>query len=175
MIGTVLNSDARYSQLNDGDEKSVSGRPNRPVADYFETGRPPFPQEGNRPYLENGNRPYLGNGDRPYLENGNRPYPPPPQYPENGGRPGFLGPPYPYGPRPGYPGQYPSQNSVLQALSSISQHDDLRCVPRLLCEVSSGTRPSSGYYQPGYNQKQQQQSSIPFLSKEALITLVHVL
>lgn len=162
MIGSVLNSDPRYSQLSDNSEKSVSGRPNRPAADYFETGHPSFSQEGNRPYLENGNR--------PYLENGNRPYPPPPQYPENGGRPEFLGPPYPYGPRPGYPGQYPSQNSVLQALSSISQHDDLRCVPRLLCEVSSGTRPSSSYYQPGNYQKQQQQSSIPFLSKEALIT-----
>lgn len=157
MIGSALNSDARYSHLLGGDavglppqQDSVSGRPNRP-SDHFDTGRPP----------------YLANGP-PYPPSDRPPYPP-------SDRPGFLPvrPPYPYRPPgagPYGPGGYPQQNSVFQALSSISQHDDLRCVPRLLCEVSSGTRPSSGYYQPGYYQQQQQQSSIPFLSKDALIT-----
>lgn len=157
MIGTVLSTDAKYSRLVQGDDQqSVLGRPNRPAAtDYFETGhRPPFlqaPQYGDRPY--------------------------PPQ--SQDGRPGFLGnlpPDAAYGQSyPGGPGQYPQSNSVLQALTSISRHDDLRCVPRLLCEVSSGARPSSsGYYQPGYyyqqQQQQQQQSTIPFLSKDALVT-----
>lgn len=168
MIGTALNADARYSKLlsdsYDGTPTSmISDRPNRPVAaDYFDTGRPPFlnriPPQNFRPYPPSA---YLQNGG-----GGDRPYPPPGFYP---GPSGFLGgqPPYPY---PGqYPNRYPEQNSILQALSSISRHDDLRCVPRLLCEVSSGTRP--GYYQPpGYYQQQQQQSSIPFLTKDALIT-----
>lgn len=157
MIGTVLSSNAMDSQLiQSNGQQSVSGRPNRPpVADYFDTGRPPFlqiPQRDGRP-----------------------PYPPRPQ----DGRPGYLGglPPYPvpHGPPyPGGPGRYPQSNSVLQALTSIAQHDDLRCVPRLLCEVSSGARPSSGYYQPGnhYQQQHQQQSTIPFLSKDALVTWV---
>lgn len=149
MIGTALSSDARFSPSVVDGTQSVSGRPNRPpggggaAADYFDTGRPPF-------------------SVRPYP-------PPPPPYLENGPQPQYLGS---YGLRPG-PIQYPQQNSILQVLGSISQHDDLRCVPRLLCEVSSGTRPSSsGYYQPGvyYQQQQQQQSTIPFLSKDALIT-----
>lgn len=162
MIGTALNSDARYSQLlNDDGQSTVLGRPNRPN-NYFDIGRPPFPQDDGRPFPS-----------PPYLENGR------PGYPAQDGRPEFLGvrpPPYPHGPYPG-PSRYPQQqNSVLQALGSISQHDDLRCVPRLLCEVSSGTRPSSGYYQPGYyQQQQQQQSSIPFLTKDALITWVPLL
>lgn len=176
MIGTALTSDARYSQLLSENDESISGRPNRPppAADYFETGRPPFPGSGPQEY---GSGPY----PRPPPQDGRPyppqpPYPPPPGYPPvQNGRPGFLGgggggrPPYPapFGP---YPGQYPQQNSIMQALSSISQHDDLRCVPRLLCEVSSGTRPSSGYYRPGEYYQQQQQSSIPFLTKDALIT-----
>lgn len=167
MIGTALNADARYSQLfNEESSKSmISDRPNRrpPPADYFDTGRPPFlnriPPQNVRPYPP------------PGLYPGPPRYPPPGFYPRP---PGFLGggPPYPY---PGqYPSRYPEQNSIIQALSSISRHDDLRCVPRLLCEVSSGTRPSSsGYYQPpGYYQQQQQQSTIPFLTKDALVTWV---
>lgn len=165
MIGTVLNTDARYSSVFGDGSQLVSDRPNRPpAADYFDTGRPPFlerPQGGRPyppPYPENGG-PYPENG-RPYPGNG-EPYPPPPF------RPNWL--------RPGGPGGgYLQQNSVVQALSSISEHDDLRCVPRLLCEVSSGTRP--GYNQQfGYYQQQQQlqqQSSIPFLTKDALITWV---
>lgn len=162
MIGTVLNTDARYSGVLVDGSQSVSGRPNRPpAADYFDTGRPPFLErpQGGRPYPP----PYPENGG-PYLENGG-PYPPP--YPGNGG----PYPPPPFRPNGLRPGGYLQQNSVVQALSSISEHDDLRCVPRLLCEVSSGTRPGynqqSGYYQQQY---QQQQSSIPFLSKDALIT-----
>lgn len=163
MIGTALSSDARYSQILGANDESISGRPSRPSppADYFETGRPPF--------LGAGRPQEVGSGPYPPQP----PYPPPPGYPPApNGRPGFPGrPPYP-GPFGPYPGQYPQQNSIVQALSSISQHDDLRCVPRLLCEVSSGTRSSSGYYQPGgyYQQQQQQQSSIPFLTKDALIT-----
>lgn len=159
MIGTVLQSDGRSSQSFENGEQSISGRPNRPpggdaVADYFETGRPPYFANGPRPpYFENGPRP-------PYYENGPRP-----PYSENGPRPPYSG----NGPRPPYIGQYSQQNSILQALSSISRHDDLKCVPRLLCEVSSGTRPSSsGYYQPGGHYQQQQQSAIPFFSKDAL-------
>lgn len=158
MIGTVLNTDARYSSVLGDGSQLVSDRPNRPpAADYFDTGRPPFLErpQGGRPYPS----PYPENG-RPYPGNGG-PYPPPPF------RPNWL--------RPGGPGgSYLQQNSVVQALSSISEHDDLRCVPRLLCEVSSGTRP--GYNQQfGYYQQQQQlqqQSSIPFLTKDALITWV---
>ncbi|XP_001950236.1 protein pygopus [Acyrthosiphon pisum] len=185
MIGTVLNTDARYSSVLGDGSQSVLGRPNRPpVADYFDTGRPPFlerPQGGRPyppPYPENGRPyppPYPENGGpypSPYPENGG-PYPPP--YPGNGGP--YPPPPFrPNGLRPGgLGGGYLQQNSVVQALSSISEHDDLRCVPRLLCEVSSGTRP--GYYQQSgyYQQQQQQQSSIPFLTKDALITLLTVL
>lgn len=172
MIGTVLNTDARYSSVLGDESQSVSGRPNRPpAADYFDTGRPPFLErpQGGRPYPP----PYPGNGGPyppPYPENGG-PYPPP--YPGNGGP--YPPPPFrPNGLRPGGPGGgYLQQNSIVQALTSISEHDDLRCVPRLLCEVSSGTRPGynqqSGYYQ----QQQQQQSSIPFLTKDALITWVY--
>jgi len=166
MIGTVLNTDARYSGVLEDGSQSVLGRPNRPpAADYFDIGRPPFLErpQGDRLYPP----PYPENGG-PYQENGG-PYLPP--YPGNGG----PYPPLPFRPnglRPGGPGGgYLQQNSVVQALSSISEHDDLRCVPRLLCEVSSGTRPGynqqSGYYQ---QQNQQQQSSIPFLTKDALIT-----
>ncbi|XP_015379504.1 PREDICTED: uncharacterized protein LOC107173466 [Diuraphis noxia] len=172
MIETVLSTDARYSGLFGDGSQLISGRPNRPpTADYFEIGRPPFPDQplGGRPYPP----PYPGNGGGPYPPSypGNGgPYPPP--YPGNGGP---YPPPFrPNGLRPG--GGYLQQNSVVQALSSISQHDDLRCVPRLLCEVSSGTRPGYnqqfGYYQ---QQQQQQQSSIPFLTKDALITLLTVL
>lgn len=165
MIGTVLYSDARYSQLFGGNNKGspesmISGRPNGPPApaDYFDNGRPPFlnriPPQNVRPYPPPS---YLQNGG-----GGLYPYPGPQDLRPGflGGRPPYLGPP---------PGRYPEQNSILQALSSISQHDDLRCVPRLLCEVSSGTRPSSGYYQPS-SYYQQQQSTIPFLTKDAFIT-----
>jgi len=168
MIGTVLSTDARYSGLIGDGSQFISGRPNRPpAADYFDTGRPPFPDQpqGGRPYPP----PYPGNGG---------PYPLP--YPGNGGQyplpyPGNGGPyPPPFRPnvlRPGGPGGgYLQQNSVVQALSSISQHDDLRCVPRLLCEVSSGTRPGYNQQFGYYQQQQQQQSSIPFLTKDALIT-----
>ncbi|XP_044765166.1 uncharacterized protein LOC123321564 isoform X2 [Coccinella septempunctata] len=71
-----------------------------------------------------------------------------------------YGKPYPevgYGllrPRPGYPVPqigYPDQNgkpwtsflpsreSFMEALDSIARNDELRCVPRILCEVTSGT------------------------------------
>lgn len=163
MIWSAMNSDPKYSQPADDDVlQSISGRPNgRPPAaavdDYFDTGRPSFPGSPRPPpgYPADGADGFIGAGGRP-------PYPPP-------GRPGYR--PIP-GYRPGYLPGYPQQNSILDVLSSISRHDDLRCVPRLLCEVSSGARPSSGYYQRpgGYYQQQQQPSSIPFLNKNALIT-----
>jgi hypothetical protein len=34
--------------------------------------------------------------------------------------------------------------NLFDALSSISRHDDLRCVPRILCEVASGNPPGDG-------------------------------
>lgn len=169
MIWSAMNSDPRYSQLAGGADddalQSISGRPNgRPPASadgYFDTGRPPFLVSRPPPGYP---------ADAPAVSGfigpvGQPPYPP--------SRPGYRPRPgYPPG-RPGYRPGYPPQNSILDVLSSISQHDDLRCVPRLLCEVSSGARPSSGYYQrPGsyYQQQQQQPSSIPFLNKNALIT-----
>lgn len=108
-----------------------------------------------------------------------RPYPP---YPGPGGLPpppgrpypGHLGAPYPP-PFQQYPSGYPGggvppASSLYGALSSIARYDDLRCVPRLLCEVASGARPGS-YGYPSYNQE----SPIPFLSKDAVVTLVLIL
>ena len=42
--------------------------------------------------------------------------------------------------------------SLFDALSSISRYDDLKCVPRLLCEVASGSMPGSLAYRqsPSY-------------------------
>ncbi|KAG8336598.1 hypothetical protein J6590_042119 [Homalodisca vitripennis] len=110
-------------------------------------------------------------------------YPPPPYYPPPGGPlpppgrplpppgrpyppPGPYPPPYQQYPQ-GYPGQglVPSPSSLVGALSSIARYDDLRCVPRLLCEVASGARPGSYGYQT-YSQE----SPVPFLSKDALVT-----
>uniref|UniRef100_A0A0A9XVU0 Attachment protein G3P n=2 Tax=Lygus hesperus TaxID=30085 RepID=A0A0A9XVU0_LYGHE len=73
----------------------------------------------------------------------------PPQYP---------GPPYYQGPSPGHPG-------FLNALSSIARYDDLKCVPRLLCEVTSGGK-------PGYAGTTQ---SVPTNNKDTLIALLTVL
>ncbi|XP_048513875.1 uncharacterized protein LOC125501644 isoform X2 [Athalia rosae] len=35
---------------------------------------------------------------------------------------------------------------LIDALNSISQHDDLKCVPRLLCEIATGSSPGNGDY-----------------------------
>ncbi|XP_050435977.1 uncharacterized protein LOC126842836 [Adelges cooleyi] len=203
MINSAISTDARYAQFSTANavaDNSIS-RPNqRPLeSQSFQPGGRPlkfldylqglqnlqnqpyaptdFAQPGfapnGRPYpppdfAQNGGGPVPGFAPQPggpFPPLGRPPYPPPQQ---QHGRP----PPYPY-PYPNRPGQYPQSNSVLQALASISQHDDLRCVPRLLCEVSSGTR-SSNYYRPSY-QQQQGQSSIPFLTRDALITLLTVL
>ncbi|XP_014287362.1 uncharacterized protein [Halyomorpha halys] len=83
------------------------------------------------------------------------PYPPSYQseYPEDyrPGRPPYpqnYAPGYnPYRPQPGYP-----QQSFMAALDSITRHDELRCVPRLLCEVTSGGKP--GYPSSDSNQQQ---------------------
>ncbi|XP_050532021.1 uncharacterized protein LOC126900387 [Daktulosphaira vitifoliae] len=194
MIGSVLMTDAKYAQnspYNDIADNSISSkqrpfRPNRPDHQNGNQYYPPpdFPQN-YRPYPP----PEFSQNGRPYPppdfpQNG-RPFPPP-NFPQNGGPyPPTNGPqiggPFPPLGRPPFPAQQygqppylyrPQTNSIMQALSSISQHDDLRCVPRLLCEVSSGTR-TSNYYRPTY--QQQQQSTIPFLTKDALITLLTVL
>ncbi|KAL1455631.1 hypothetical protein WDU94_009713 [Cyamophila willieti] len=86
--------------------------------------------------------------------------------------------PYPYPARPPTQRPYPlgsyQQQSLFGALYSISQYDDLRCVPRLLCEVTAGTRPGGPYYGSYYGQNQQP-SILPFLSKESLVTILTVL
>jgi hypothetical protein len=35
------------------------------------------------------------------------------------------------------------------ALESIARYDDKQCVARMLCEVSAGGRPGSGYFSRG--------------------------
>lgn len=51
---------------------------------------------------------------------------------------------------PDYPGSYgpsgPFNSGLIEALNSISQYDDLRCVPRLLCEIATGSKPGNGDY-----------------------------
>jgi hypothetical protein len=73
----------------------------------------------------------------------------------------------------GVPGQYPGGQfytpsapavaPVSSALTSIAMHDDLRCVPRLLCEIAAGGR-------PGYPGNTQQASPVPFLSRDTLLS-----
>ncbi|KAL1131656.1 hypothetical protein AAG570_011269 [Ranatra chinensis] len=60
-----------------------------------------------------------------------------------------------------YPPPYLRPNGFLGALASIARYDDLKCVPRLLCEVTSGSKPG------GYDGKDN--SLIPFASKDSLI------
>lgn len=57
--------------------------------------------------------------------------------------------------------------TLAAALSSIARHDDLRCVPRILCEVTAGTLPEKSSASRPHKQKQQ--STLPFLSKDTLI------
>ncbi|KAF7993467.1 hypothetical protein HCN44_010062 [Aphidius gifuensis] len=75
-------------------------------------------------------------------QSGHRPnhygYPPalPPSYPMPSNadfRPGILG------------------VNLLDALSSISQYDDRKCVPRILCEVATGVKPGSSGYKQNYS------------------------
>jgi len=51
--------------------------------------------------------------------------------------------------------------SLTGALASIAMHDDLRCVPRLLCEIAAGGR-------PGYSGSNQRDSVLPFVNRETL-------
>lgn len=37
-------------------------------------------------------------------------------------------------------------SGLVEALTSISQYDDLKCVPRLLCEIATGSKPGDGDY-----------------------------
>lgn len=41
--------------------------------------------------------------------------------------------------------------NLLDALSSISQYDDRKCVPRILCEVATGVKPGSSGYKQNYS------------------------
>jgi hypothetical protein len=52
-------------------------------------------------------------------------------------------------------------SSLTGALASIATHDDLRCVPRLLCEIAAGGR-------PGYSVSNQRDSVLPFVNSETL-------
>ncbi|KAI5726714.1 hypothetical protein M8J76_007382 [Diaphorina citri] len=87
--------------------------------------------------------------------------------------------PYPYPARPPtrrpYPGSTYQQQSLFGALYSIAQYDDLRCVPRLLCEITAGSNPGSNTYYPSYYGQNQQPSILPFLSKDSLLTILTVL
>lgn len=96
------------------------------------------------------------------------PYRPrPPLYPPTND----IGPGSPLGPlpvRPHRPLYRPplgalSQTSLITALDSIAKYDDLHCVPRLLCEVTSGSVTS--------NKKKgsEEASPIPFLSRDGVI------
>jgi len=51
--------------------------------------------------------------------------------------------------------------SLTGALTSIAMHDDLRCVPRLLCEIAAGGR-------PGYSDSNQRDSVLPFVNRDIL-------
>jgi len=51
--------------------------------------------------------------------------------------------------------------SLTGALTSIAMHDDLRCVPRLLCEIAAGGR-------PGYSGSNQRDSGLPFVNRDTL-------
>lgn len=99
-----------------------------------------------------------------------------------GDAPAYIGVPYPHeqpnqplgvppssGSNPYYPSPaavYPAQPAptgpgFMAALASISRHDDLKCVPRLLCELTSGGKP--GYVGT-------QQSVVPLTNKDSLIS-----
>ncbi|XP_015112279.1 uncharacterized protein LOC107037955 [Diachasma alloeum] len=74
-------------------------------------------------------------------------------YPDN------LPSPHRYPPAlpPGYPLEPTSNYSpgilgvnLLDALSSISQYDDRKCVPRILCEVATGVVPGNSEYKQSY-------------------------
>ncbi|RZF36209.1 hypothetical protein LSTR_LSTR008535 [Laodelphax striatellus] len=89
--------------------------------------------------------------------------PPPAGYP-----PGGVPPAY-----PGALGGY-APTSLYGALASIAQYDDLRCVPRLLCEVAAGAKPGTNNYN-NYGGSSTQAGPFPFLTKDAVITLLTVL
>lgn len=68
------------------------------------------------------------------------------------------------------PGQFaggqlyaPSARPVGSALASIAMYDDLKCVPRLLCELAAGGR-------PGHSGSKQQDSVLPFINKDTMLS-----
>ncbi|XP_015609762.1 uncharacterized protein LOC107274774 [Cephus cinctus] len=56
--------------------------------------------------------------------------------------------------------------NLLEALSSIAQYDDYKCVPRILCEMAAGGSPGNGIY------KQAGSSTFEDLGKNALFGLL---
>ncbi|XP_012277679.1 uncharacterized protein LOC105698207 [Orussus abietinus] len=57
---------------------------------------------------------------------------------------------------------------LYDALTSIARYDDFKCIPRILCEVASGTMPGSG-------SSQQREFQLENLGVNALISLLSVL
>jgi hypothetical protein len=57
----------------------------------------------------------------------------------------------------------PQVTPASSALASIAMYDDLRCVPRLLCEIAAGGR-------PGYSGSKQQDSPVPFVTRDTLLS-----
>ncbi|XP_065332152.1 uncharacterized protein LOC135934378 isoform X2 [Cloeon dipterum] len=116
------------------------GRPpqggNRPYyGDDPYAGRPPFDQkQGYRP------KPYRPESYRPTAppQAGYRPGPPPPGYGGPYPQPGYND--------PGFGGGFNPMGSFSNALESIAKHDEKQCVARMVCELSAGGRPGSGYY-----------------------------
>ncbi|CAB3365519.1 Hypothetical predicted protein [Cloeon dipterum] len=111
-----------------GGRPPQGGRPHYGNDPY--AGRPPFDQkQGYRP------RPYKPTPPTPA---GYRPGPPPPGYGGPYPQPGYND--------PGFGGGFNPMGSFSNALESIAKHDEKQCVARMVCELSAGGRPGSGYY-----------------------------
>lgn len=142
------NTDLNYSHQNNPEFGFRPQSQQRPP--YYVPNQ--YPAGGNNglglPYTEPGpypNRPSFGSFSlRPSG------YPPPPGAQVN------YRPPF---------GVYP-QTSFIGALNSIAKYDDLRCVPRLLCEITSGGRNS--IYGPHKNRKESSSSSL--ISRDVVTT-----
>jgi hypothetical protein len=75
---------------------------------------------------------------------------------------------FPFGPQ--IPSQFPGGQvfpppvrPVGSALASIAMYDDLKCVPRLLCEIAAGGK-------PGQSVGKLQDSLLPFLNRDTLLS-----
>jgi hypothetical protein len=70
-----------------------------------------------------------------------------------------------------FPGQFPGGQlhappvrPVGSALASIATNDDLKCVPRIMCEIAAGGRPGHS------SSSKQQQPALPFLTSDTLLS-----